>query len=190
MQTIQEKLEAEVVHGFPNRKFSKRQFNEMVEKKRKQFIIPREEMSVIIAHCIYNEEEFFEQVLYDDLKINDLDMIHILDGAWTHTNGSIKSTDNTINIINKFKTKAEKIGVKVVYETHPENQIWSSEPEKRNYQFDSIRKLIPTPNYIIVKDGDEFFHHMSGRQNTWLKKDLVEWIKYPANLGLINCNAF
>lgn len=186
---IEELLRAEVTYGYPNNSFSKRQFGEMVEEKRKQFIVPKEQMQIVIAHCIYNEEQYFEECLNDDLKINDLDAIHILDGAWTHTEGEYKSTDNTVKIIDKFRK--ENPSIQVIYETHPNKEKWFSEPVKRNYQFDQIRSIFgDNPFYILIKDGDEMFHHTSGRQNTWIKKDLVEWIKYENNIGLINSNAW
>jgi hypothetical protein len=47
-----------------------------------KFIIPKDDMKIIIAHCIYDEEQYLEKCLEDDLKINDLDIIHILDGPW------------------------------------------------------------------------------------------------------------
>ena len=182
LKTIDEKLKDEVLHS---------QGNYTLETVREKFIIPKNDMQLIISHCIYNEEQFFEGVLYDDLKINDLDAIHILDGAWKNFEGGYQSNDNTLEIINNFRDRAEKIGVKVIYEKHPENEIWESEPVKRNYQLKRIREIFgDKPYYNLVKDGDEFFHHLSGRQNSWLKKDLVEWIKYEQNIGLINFNAY
>jgi hypothetical protein len=182
LRTIKEKLDDEVTHS---------QGIYDLEYVTDKFITPKDSMKIIISHCIYNEEQFFEGVLYDDLKINDLDAIHILDGAWENFEGGYQSNDNTLEIINNFRDRAEKIGIKVIYEKHPENKIWESEPIKRNYQLKRIREIFgDKPYYNLVKDGDEFFHHLSGRQSTWMKKDLIEWIKYEQNIGLMNCNAF
>ena len=181
LKSIDDKLKDEVLHS---------QGNYNLENVKDKFIVPKDKMQIIISHCIYNEEQFFEGVLYDDLKSNDLDVIHILDGAWNNYDGGYQSNDNTIEIINNFKDRVKEIGIKVIYEKHPENKIWESEPIKRNYQIKRIKELFgDKPYYNIVKDGDEIFHHLSGRQNSWLKKDLVEWIKYDQNIGLINCNA-
>lgn len=181
IKSIHEKLQDEVNYSSGNY-----DMNTVKEK----FLVYKKEMQVIIAHCIYNEEQFFEEVLYDDLKINDLDAIHILDGAWDKFKGGYESTDRTKSIVDEFRKKVEPLGIKVIYETNPEKSIWKSEPVKRNYQLERIKNLFGKyPYYIIVKDGDEVFHHLSGRINTWIKKDLIKWIKYEQNIGLINCNA-
>jgi hypothetical protein len=179
-KTIEEKLEDEVLYS---------QGSIDLPHARDKHIV-KDQINIIISHCIYNEEQYLQEVLYDDLKINDLDAIHILDGAWKNFKGSSQSTDRTIEIIKDFTDRAATIGIKVIYEKHPEDKIWESEPVKRNYQLDRVRELFPKLHYNIIKDGDEIFHHMSGRQNSWLKKDLVQWIKTENNIGLINCNAW
>lgn len=182
LKTIEEKLQDEVNYSSGNYTM------DIVKDK---FLIPKEKMQVIIAHCIYNEEQFFEEILYDDLKINDLDAIHILDGAWNKFKGKHESTDRTKEIIENFRQKVIPLGIDVIYESNPDGKIWESEPIKRNYQFQRIREIYGKyPYYVIIKDGDEIFHHLSGRVNSWLKKDLVEWIKYDNNIGLMNANAW
>jgi hypothetical protein len=173
--TIESKLRAEVKYSMGSL---------TMEQARTKFIIPKDDMKIIIAHCIYDEEQYLEKCLEDDLKINDLDIIHILDGPWKHYDRRIDNS-KTLDIINKFTVDHPEI--RVVYETR---EYWESEPIKRNYQFTSIAEIFKGPYYVIIKDGDEFFHHLSGRQNSWLKKDLVEWIKYDNNIGLITCNAW
>jgi hypothetical protein len=173
--TIEEKLQAELDYGSYDN----------IKQVREKFLT--DGIKIIIAHTIYNEEQFIDECLEDDLKINDLDAIHILDGAWEKQgNGSPVSTDDTPEIIYRFQQRHPEI--QVIYEVP--KSLWKSEPEKRNYQLDRIRKMFNEPYYVIVKDGDEFFHHTSGRQNSWLKKDLKQWIDLPDNIGLINCNAW
>jgi len=155
-----------------------------VEEKRRQLIRP--EITFVIAHCIYNEEQFLQQTLEDDLSV-DVDVIHILDGAWElFGDGWWQSTDKTVSIINEFRKKAEKIGVKVIYECNPNHSIWENQAIKRNYQTDRIAELVKSPHYILIKDGDEVFKFLNGRENNWLKKDMVNWIKLDANVGLMN----
>ena len=94
-------------------------------------------------------------------------------------------------IIDRFREKVKPFGIQVIYESNPDKTIWKSEPVKRNYQLDRIRHTFgKNPYYVIIKDGDEIFHHLSGRINTWLKKDLTDWIKYENNIGLMNANAY
>ena len=78
LKSIDDKLKDEVLYS---------QGNYTLENVKDKFIVPKDKMQIIISHCIYNEEQFFEGVLYDDLKINDLDVIHILDGAWNNYDG-------------------------------------------------------------------------------------------------------
>ena len=191
-KTIDEKLKDEVIHGNNSYLLSQKEFNEKIVEKQNKFLVPKNEMKIIISHCIYNEDQFFQGCLFDDLKINDLDAIHILDGAWgEQPNGNYQSTDKTLEIITDFIARAKEIGIEVIYDKHPKNQIWESEPIKRNYQLNRIRELFGNNLYYnILKDGDEFFHHLSGRQNTWLKKDFIEWIKFPNNIGLMVTNAY
>ena len=187
MLSIEEKLAEEVRYGITV-PLSKRQYDEKMQEQRDVYLVPTEKMTFIIAHCIYNEAEYFKECLEDDLNMNDVDIIHITDGAWAnYGGGTAKSTDGTREIINNFKKRAEKVGVKVIYESRG---IWSHESTKRNFQLKEIDKLVKTPYYVLVKDGDEFFHFMSGRQSLWLKRDMVEWMKTPNDVGIINTNSY
>jgi hypothetical protein len=180
-------LEDEIRYAFPEQSFSGKQFDTLMQEQRDVYLIPREKMTFVIAHTLYNEEQYMEECLYDDLKMNDVDIIHILDGAWkNYPNGTAKSTDKTIEIIEKFK---EEVGdrVEVVYES---KDLWNNQGEKRNYQLDRIHDIVKNPYYILVKDADEFFHFPSGKQNMWLKRDMVEWQKTQNDVGIINTHAW
>lgn len=189
MLTLEEKLKEEIKYSTRDRKLSERQFNELLEEQKMIYLVPREKMTFIIAHCIYNEAQFLRDVLEDDLKFNDVDIIHIMDGAWQGGGDSVKSTDGTIEIIDEFRKKVTPFGISVIYENNNE-QVWLNESVKRNVQLDKINHMCPQPHYTLVKDGDEFVHFHSGRQNLWIKRDMVEWIKSPANVGIINTNAW
>lgn len=185
------KLTTEIKIAFPDQKFSERQLGEEVQKLYNRITTPKHYMTLVIAHCIYNEAQFMKECLYDDLKINDVDIIHIMDGAWKHFEGGEASNDGTIEIIKEFKEKAEKVGIQVIYENHPSNKIWNSESEKRNYQFKRIHEICgKDPHYIMVKDGDEFIHPLSGRKNFWMKMELLKIYMDPSPLkvGLIEAN--
>lgn len=192
-KTIEEKIADEVKYGFPLSKLSKRQYKEKLQEMRDIYLVPKEKMTFIIAHCIYNEEEFFKEVLEDDLKMNDVDIIHIMDGAWGgYPNGTAESTDGTIEIVLDFMKKAKKVGIEVIYESKDltDGGIWKNESDKRNAQLEAIDDIVDTPYYIMIKDGDEFFHFLSGKQNLWLKRDMVEWLESPRNVGIINANSW
>lgn len=133
----------------------------------------KSETKIIIAHCIYNEEQFLAETLEDDLNINDLTAIHILDGAWRGGGDSYISTDKTRDVVRKFSKKHPEILVWLVNE--PDGKLWLSEPVKRNYQLQHIESLFKqVPYYVIVKDGDELFHFTTGRKNLWLAKMFEE----------------
>ena len=193
-KTIEEKIEDEVKYGFPLSNMSKKQHAEKIEEMKKIYLVPKEKMTFIIAHCIYNEAEFFKECLEDDLKMNDVDIIHIMDGAWEgYKGGKGESDDGTIEIVLDFMKKARKIGVEVIYESGDyanSGGIWKDQSEKRNAQLDAIDDIVDTPYYVFVKDGDEFFHFLSGKQNLWLKRDMIEWIKSHNNVGIVNANSW
>ena len=186
-RTVEEKLEAEIKYGYIGRKFSERQKAKLMEELKTKLVVPKEQLSLVIAHCIYNEEEYLEACLEDDLKL-DVDVIHITDGAWLgYKNGTAQSTDKTIEIIKRFTTKAAKVGVEVIYES---KDVWQNESEKRNWQLNRIHEIMTTPYYVFVKDGDEFLHFPSGRQNVWAKRELLPFLDQPTNLGLVYCYAW
>lgn len=141
------------------------------------------DFKLVIAYTIYNEEDFLEDSLNSCLNINDLDGIHLLDGAWIDGGDNGVSTDNTKTIIEKFKKEHPEI--KVVFE-YPNHEIWKTQPEKRNHSLDRIEEIWGK-SYIIVKDGDETFKFNSGRDNIWLKKEITAM--WPA-LGIINTYAY
>jgi glycosyltransferase involved in cell wall biosynthesis len=141
------------------------------------------DFKLVVAMCVYNEEQFLEEALNDCLKINDLDGIHILDGAWKLGGNSMISTDKTADIIQGWKEKHPEI--KITYD-HRTNTIWNSEGEKRNFQLMSIEDIYGK-SYIIVKDGDELFNFNCGKNSIWLKRELTT--KYPA-VGIAKSYAY
>jgi len=191
-KTLEQKLEDEITLNTITRKLSKSQHDKLLAEQRDIYVIPREKMTFVIAHCIYNEEQNIKAVLEDDLKMNDVDIIHICDGAWEKFEGGHwQSTDKTVGIILEFMEKAKAVGIQVIYEAEPYHNIWQNQGAKRNSQLNMIHARVnPDPHYILVKDGDEFFHFLSGRQNLWLKRDMVEWMKTSVNVGILNTHAF
>jgi hypothetical protein len=107
-----------------------------------------------------------------------------LDGAWSsYEGGKPKSDDGTLKVISEFSKRAGKVGVNVVYESR---YIWWNESDKRNYQLTLIDKLINTPYYVLVKDADEIMQIQNGRDNLWIKRDMVEWSKTGNDVGLLD----
>ena len=188
---LNERIYLEVIYGNPDRKFSKRQLEEEMQKFADDWYIPQDKMKLCVAHCIYNEEKMLEKCLENDLLINDLDIIHILDGAWEHFDGEASSTDRTKEIIDKFIEKTKNIGITIIYETHPENKKWASESEKRNYQLERLKEICgDVPSYAIVKDADEFFHFTTGVKMLWLKKSLMELYETENSLGMMKVHPY
>lgn len=187
-----ERLLLDIKYAHPEWKMSERQLKKELQDLYNRVTAPPEYMTLVIAHCIYNEAQFFRETLMDDLKINDVDIIHIMDGSWRHFDGTAQSNDGTIQIIEQFKQEAEKVGIKVIYESHPEGKIWESESEKRNYQFERIHQIVGnTPHYIMVKDGDETIHFLSGKKRAWMKMSLLKiYMDSPVKLGMINVNTW
>ncbi|MHA2092850.1 MAG: glycosyltransferase family A protein [Candidatus Kariarchaeaceae archaeon] len=193
-KSIEEKLAFEVECGYPLEKLSKKQYEEKLQEQRDVYLIPREKMTFVIAHCIYNEVEYFKDCLEDDLKFNDVDVIHIMDGAWEHySGGTPESNDGTLEIISEFRKKAKAIGIEVIYESKDladNGGIWRNQGEKRNSQLKAIDDIIDEPYYILIKDGDEFVHFLNGRQSIWIKRDMVEWQKTSNDVGILRTNSF
>ena len=169
---MEEKLKEEVRLGFPiSRKWSKKQFDKKLDEMRNKFIVSKDKMKLIVAYCIVNEQEFIEKSLYATIKINDIDAIHILDGGWEHGVNAIQSDDKTFEIVMNF---GQKTGIDIIWVKNPHNKLWSSEPEKRNYQLQDIQKRFGgSPYYVLIRDGDEVIRFSTGRNSVWLKKDLV-----------------
>ena len=186
-KTIEEKLADEIKYGI-TKPTSDKKHKELMQEQRDVYLTPPEKMTFVIAHCIYNEVEYFQECLEDDLKMNDVDIIHIVDGAWKgYEGGTAQSNDGTLEIIHNFKKKAEAVGILVIYDSRG---VWSHESVKRNYQLKAIDKIVKTPYYILVKDGDEFFHFLNGRQSLWLKRDMVEWQKTQNDAGIISAYSY
>ncbi len=175
--------------GYPeSRKWSDEEKAKKMDELREKFIVPVDKMRLIISYCIYNEEQYFEKSLEECLKINDFDTIHILDGAWEHGGTTPNSTDRSHEIAMNF---AKKHGVDLIWVDNPHDRLWKSESEKRNYQLKDIEKRYPDSKYyVLVRDGDELIRWTSGRNSTWMKKDLVDWHKSSQNVGIINTYAY
>ncbi len=155
-----------------------------IEEKVNEFKndIEGSKFKIIIALCIYNEEDFLEECLENCLLINDLDAIHILDGAWEDGGKYGYSTDATTNIINNFKQENPRLSV--IYESNVE--LWKNQGSKRNHQLMRIEELWGDA-YVIVKDGDEVFSFPNGKTSIWLKPLLKNF--YPA-LGIMKSYAY
>ena len=185
MKTIEEKLVDEVKFGYPiSRKWSKKQFNQKLQEVRDKFITAGNSIKLVIAYTIYNEEQYIGKSLEECFKINDIDAIHLLDGAWEMGGDSINSTDKTKQIVLDF---AKTSPIPVIFEENPHERLWETESEKRNYQLKRIKEKFGTKCYALVRDGDEIIRSSTGRNNIWLKKDLVNW--YP-DIGLILTYAY
>lgn len=141
-------------------------------------------MKLVVAYTIYNEEQYLGKSLEECFKINDIDAIHVLDGAWEQGGDSINSTDKTKQIVMDF---AKTSPIPVIFEENPHDRLWQSESEKRNYQLTQIEKKFGVNCYALVRDGDEIIRSSTGRNNIWLKKDLIDW--YP-DVGLIPTFAY
>ena len=168
-----EKIKYELVQGQPNKVWQDGELETTAKNQYNDYT--NDDFHIIIAHTIYNEEQYLEQTLRNDILIEDLDMIHILDGAWKNGGDSPISTDNTISIIDKIRKETD---VKIIYEKNPENTLWKSESVKRNYQLSAIEKLYPNEKYyVFVKDGDESIKFANGRETQWIKGSFAKW--YP-----------
>lgn len=140
------------------------------------------DFKLIIAYTIYNEEDFIEESLENCLLINDLDGIHILDGAWIGGGDNVQSTDKTITIIDNFMKKHPELDV--VY--HVDGRLWNTQGDKRSYQLKLIEERWGK-SYIIIKDGDETIQFNSGKTDIWLKKEIVGM--FPA-IGILKSYAW
>lgn len=147
-------------------------------------VYTNDDIKLVIAHCIYNDEDFIEKVLEDDLQMPDIDMIHVIDGAWEHGGKSVNSTDRTKEIVEDF---AKRSPIPVVFVENKTGKLWKSESEKRNHQLDLIEKEFPNDKcYVFVKDGDEIIKNNNGRRLVWTKAVLAE--AYP-EVGLVRAYA-
>ncbi len=117
-RTIDQKLDDEVKYNLPDRIHTRKQKEALRAEQEKVYLVPKEQMGFAIAHCIYNEAQHFKEVLMDDLRMCDVDLIHILDGAWEKfEDGTPMSNDSTMEIIREFIPQAEEVGIKVIYES-------------------------------------------------------------------------
>ncbi len=185
MQSLEDIARLSDPHGV----WTRERLNAKMEELRKEYEAAKDDIRLIIAHCIYNEEQYFAECLENDLVARDLDAIHILDGAWEHGGSSAHSTDRTYDIVMEFSKRHPDI--QIHYETHPNNLIWESEPVKRNYQLKRIEYLYgDKPYYVLVKDGDEILKFNSGKVDQWFKNDLIMWYPMEQNVGLIRAYAY
>lgn len=140
-----------------------------MEINRFKFAIQNSPFKVVVALCIYNEEQFIEQTLDDLIKIKDIDAIHILDGAWEGGGDSTTSSDGTHSKIIQWITKNN---MQVTVERQLDRNIFKSEGDKRNYQLQRIEKLYGQC-YVIVHDGDEEMRFNCGKDQIFLKEQLA-----------------
>jgi glycosyltransferase involved in cell wall biosynthesis len=133
--------------------------------------LDKSKYKVVVALCIYNEEQFIYETLDDCRKIADLDGIHILDGGWEHGGTSPVSTDKTHAEITRWIVDNDN-EITVTVERNPDNKLWASEGIKRNYQLKAIEKQWGDA-YVVIHDGDENIEFNCGRKNIWLKEVLA-----------------
>ena len=134
-----------------------------------------DDLKLVACHTMYNEEDNIRQTIINDLKIVDLDAIHILDGAWKHGGKSPSSTDKSLSIIKEMQ---KALDIPIILESHPDGKYWESEGDKRNYQLDRVAELYPGKTYALIIDCDEELHSNNGRlDNFWFKGSLSKW--YP-----------
>ena len=143
-----------------------KEIQEMVNDMKEEY--ENYEFKLVVAMTIYNEEQFLEEALNNCLVIQDLDGIHLLDGAWKGGGSSASSTDNTSIIIENFQHDHPEI--QIVYEVPTD--VWDLQGTKRNYQLKRVEEIWGK-SYIIIKDGDEVFAFTNGRADIWLKRELA-----------------
>ena len=186
---IDERLAFDIRYQNPDRKLSKKQCLEMMQEYGEEQYVSPEYFKLAIAHCVYNEEKMLMECLENDLIINDVDIIHILDGAWEgYGEKEVNSTDRTKEIVDKFRKKIEehKLEIEVIFEENPNGRLWKNESEKRNYQFKAIDKACKnTAHYTFIKDADELFHLTTGQKTVWLKRDLGSFYNLDHDLGCV-----
>ena len=100
----------------------------------------------IVAHMVcYNEEAFIEYAI--ESVINYVDCVDVIEGSWasTHiTGGTLRSTDGTIDILQRLKNKyGDKISLRFINE--------KTQLEQRNRVFDDING----PTVLWLWDADE-----------------------------------
>lgn len=178
-----EKVIDEIKIGFPiSRKWSKKQKDKKFMELYEKYVTNGLGTKVVAAYSIYNEEQFLQDSIESCCQLNDIDAIHILDGAWEHGGKSINSTDNTKEIVENLK-----IPIPIIFEENPHNRLWKSESEKRNYQLNRIEEKFGNRVYALVIDGDEIIKFSTGRLSLWLKKGLNKL--YP-DVGMIKVYTF
>jgi len=103
-----------------------------------------DDIRLVVARCIYNEESFIFPSMTSQKKITDVDMTYIADGSWNSANKFPYSTDGT-RTITKLFPNVKWMGCQKHYE---------SEAEKRNKLIQWIEQE-DTPTWVLVLDGDE-----------------------------------
>lgn len=168
-----------MIVGNPHKDFTEDEMKKEIDKNYN--IYTNDDLRLVVAHCMYNEEQNLERCLNNDLEIIDLDAIHILDGAWENSGAkSPISTDRSFEIIEEFRKKTD---IPIILEHYPEKSWWKSEGEKRNHQLKLIQKMFDgTKTYAFIKDCDEVLMANTGRQTFWIKGSFANW--YP-DIGLL-----
>jgi len=162
--------------------WSKGEFEEQVERFKRE--IKSFDFNIVVALTIYNEEEFIEDALNNCIIINDLNGIHIADGAWEGGGEEPNSTDNTEKIVKEWANNHKDIDV--TWYANPEGKVWASEGTKRNAQLKNIEEIYGKA-YVVVLDGDETISFNCGRNNIWLKRKIYK--EFP-KVGIINSYAY
>src|SRR3990167_1897304 len=127
---------------------------------------------VIVAMVVFNEEEYIERTI-DNLikKIHDIDVIEILDGAWTNGGNSIHSTDNTKMMVEKLQKKYQSSNTDIVF--RESERMFTNESDKRNTQLQTIDENYGYESYwVFVLDADELLQFTTGKYDMWLKDSL------------------
>ena len=121
-------------------------------------------MKLVACLVVYNEETFIEESIKNLFKIQDLDAIEILDGAWVSGGSSPISTDRTRSIIEKLALTSP-----CPINWTQNTDYWESEPLKRNWQLSQIEKKYGADTWIFWFDGDEEIHFHTGLNSIKLK---------------------
>lgn len=129
---------------------------------------------LIVAMCIYNEEQMIEATINSILsKVRDIDVIEIMDGRWEKgaaETGTPNSNDRTKSLVERLVNIHRNRCDIVFRETET---VFENEAAKRNHQLEVIEETYGyEPYWVLVLDGDERLQFATGEFEVWLKDHL------------------